>query len=995
MQRKTILLLALFLCAFASIGAQAATPETHAVIARATSLFEAGRWTDARHELLHARAELAATDIQERQQVDYYLAACAVELGSADAEAALQRFSERYPNSIYNNDVRFSLASYYCTRGDMKRAERLFSEVNYAALSADRKQQYNMRRGYVEFANGRYDQAYTYFDKIDSHSDYADHALYYKSYIAYSRGEYAQAKQGFSTLLKSDTYGAVIPYYLLQIEFKQGNYRYVTEQGDALLQQATGHHRLELGRTLAESWFHLEDYAKTAHYLNAYVAAGGELGRDENYLIGFSLYRSTRYAEAEEYLRRACGADDALTQNASYHLADCYLRSGEKQSAMQSFAMASNEAYNPQIAEEALFNYGKLQYETGGGVFNEAINVLGRYMNKYPTSKRLPEVRNLLIAAYYNSHNYDAAYQAIKQHPNPDNNIKAAMQKITYFRGLESYAKGELTQAKQYLAESATTSVSPKYTALAAFWLGEIAFAQEDFNAAVTQYNAYLVRAPKNTAEYALAYYNLGYCALAQQDRNQAQQAFSRFLSLHPTADFYRTDAQNRLGDAYYSDRAFEQAAKQYEVAAAATDQGRYYAQYQRAVTLGILGRTAPKIEALKQIMQVDKGDYIDDATYNLGHTYIEQEQYNNGASVLEKFVTRFPSSPLHTSALSDLGLAYLNLGDRQKSLKYYDLIVTTAPQSAEAKDAMQGIREIYVADGKVDAYFTYAEKVGMETDLTEMTRDSLSYLAAQRFYLNGNHDDAEKSLRSYIKSYPKGYYITDALFCLSDCYLKTNEREPAIETLTQLAEQSTGQYTPKALDKLAQLTFEDHRYAEAATAYRKLYDVSHTATTKADAMTGYVRACVAEGDAAKIVQMADDVAACPAAGATAQRESQFAQMQQLRKQGKHAQATKICKKLSSEAQTLEGATSTYYVIEDLFAGGELQKAEDAIYAFTAKNSPHAYWLAKAYILLGDIYVRRGDTFQARATYQSIADGYSPADDGIIAEAKERIQNLK
>ena len=44
--------------------------------------------------------------------------------------------------------------------------------------------------------------------------------------------------------------------------------------------------------------------------------------------------------------------------------------------------------------------------------------------------------------------------------------------------------------------------------------------------------------------------------------------------------------------------------------------------------------------------------------------------------------------------------------------------------------------------------------------------------------------------------------------------------------------------------------------------------------------------------------------------------------------------------------------------------------------------------------MLGDVYVRKGDNFQARATYQSVADGYSPADDGIVDEAKERIAKL-
>jgi TolA-binding protein len=53
-----------------------------------------------------------------------------------------------------------------------------------------------------------------------------------------------------------------------------------------------------------------------------------------------------------------------------------------------------------------------------------------------------------------------------------------------------------------------------------------------------------------------------------------------------------------------------------------------------------------------------------------------------------------------------------------------------------------------------------------------------------------------------------------------------------------------------------------------------------------------------------------------------------------------------------------------------------------------------SYWQAKIFILLGDTLVKTKNTFQARATYQSIVDGYSPKDDGIVDEAKKRISNL-
>lgn len=992
MRKNLNLLLAFAVCALCASGAQAGTPESAAFIDRGRSLFDFGRWTDARHEFLQARETLSPADREAAQTVDFYLAACAVELGSRDAEAALRRFEARYPGSVYANDVRFSLGSYYCAEGNMKRAREAFEKTDYKALGRARKEQYDVRMGYVEFTDGDYDKAFGYFDRIGPQSEYADHALYYKSYIDYAEGRYGRAKQGFTALQRSDAYRDVVPYYLLQIEFHEGNYRYVVENGGKLVQRAVPERRKELERVIAESWFRLGDFNRTIEHLDAFTAAGGELDRDGSYLMGFSLYRTAHYPEAAEYLRRACGAEDALTQNASYHLADCYLRAGDKRAAMHAFAMAADDRFDATIAEDALFNYGKLQYELGGGAFNGAINVLTRYVERYPSSPRAEEARALLIAAYYNSRDYDAAYRAIKQMPSGDADIRAALQKITYFRALEAYKAGDMRAAQRYLTESAAVNVSPKYTALNAFWQGEIAFAQGDYPVAAAKYNAYLKRAPRTEREYALAWYNLGYCAFDRNDLGQAQASFRKFLAAWSPRDRYRADAYNRLGDAAYSDRRFEEAVGEYDKAIALATPEQQYARYKRAVTLGILGRTDQKQQALRQIA-ASGGDYADEASYELGRSYIAQEKYAEGAAQLEKFVAAYPSSPRCTQALSDLGLAYLNLGDKQKSLKYYDRVVGASPHSSEARGAMQSIREIYVSQGDADAYFDYAAKAGLESDLTALSRDSLSFAAAQKLYLDGQQEAAAKSLRSYVQSYPKGYYLTDALYYLSDCYLRSGERGEAIETLTALADRGTTQYTVAVLEKLSEMTYADERWDEAASAYRRLYDAAPTKTGREEAMKGYVRATVAGGDGAKIAAMAADVCGHDDAGAAALREAKYAWAGQLRAEGRRDEAVKLYRELAKDVRTKEGSEAAYYVIESTFGSGDMDKTEKEVFAFSERE-PQAYWLAKAFILLGDVYVKKGDNFQARATWQSVADGYSPADDGIVDEAKARIAKL-
>ena len=142
------------------------------------------------------------------------------------------------------------------------------------------------------------------------------------------------------------------------------------------------------------------------------------------------------------------------------------------------------------------------------------------------------------------------------------------------------------------------------------------------------------------------------------------------------------------------------------------------------------------------------------------------------------------------------------------------------------------------------------------------------------------------------------------------------------------------------------------------------------------------------------IMAMADDVASMAEVNDTARRKAEFAKAQVLQRQGRGDDAMAIYEKLSDEVRSAEGAESRYRLIEAQYAAKNYDRAEKMIYEFSDSKTPQNYWLAKAFILLGDIYMSRGDSFQARATYQSVVDGYSPADDGIVEEAKSKIAKI-
>ena len=336
----------------------------------------------------------------------------------------------------------------------------------------------------------------------------------------------------------------------------------------------------------------------------------------------------------------------------------------------------------------------------------------------------------------------------------------------------------------------------------------------------------------------------------------------------------------------------------------------------------------------------------------------------------------------------------HFNLGNTDKSLDFYDKVISAAPQSQAAKDAINSVREIYVAKGDVSSYFAYAERTGVECDLSVVTRDSLSYRSAEKIYLAGKVDESISHFENYIASYPKGYYIDDALFCLSDSYLKCDSLDRALERMKLLSDRPKNRYTLSVLDKLATVTFDNKMYTESASAYRRLYATTEDSAERSKAIKRYVDATILDNEDNLTLAMAEDIDTLENIEMAVVRKARFSKAKVFSNTNRGAEALDIYRTLSSDKSDAIGAESAYHIIRHHFDKGEHDKAEQLIYELADSKTSHSYYLGRAFIILGDIYAAKGDNFQARATYQSIIDGYSPADDGVIAEAKQRIETL-
>jgi TolA-binding protein len=125
--------------------------------------------------------------------------------------------------------------------------------------------------------------------------------------------------------------------------------------------------------------------------------------------------------------------------------------------------------------------------------------------------------------------------------------------------------------------------------------------------------------------------------------------------------------------------------------------------------------------------------------------------------------------------------------------------------------------------------------------------------------------------------------------------------------------------------------------------------------------------------------------------------EAQYVKAKSYLASSRRDEAFAILEKLSEDVSGEYGAEAAYLLILDSYDKGEFEEVENKVYAFSDAGSPQVYWLAKSFIVLGDSFVERDELAQAKATFESVRDGYEPqnADDDVKDNVEIRLRKLE
>ena len=219
----------------------------------------------------------------------------------------------------------------------------------------------------------------------------------------------------------------------------QKKWKQVIEYAPGLLESVTPKRFGEMTRILGEAYFHEDRYPEAVIQLEKYHAETSYTLPEDKYMMGFAYYMTEDYEKAKKYFKLVSLGNTALAQSALYHMADCYVKLGDKYQARLAFSAASKMDYDKDIKEDALFNYAVVTYELSISPFNEAVKGFSRYISLYPASDRLDEAYNYMVLAFMGTRNYRGALAGLERIQRKTPDIEKSYQRVAFFRGMELF----------------------------------------------------------------------------------------------------------------------------------------------------------------------------------------------------------------------------------------------------------------------------------------------------------------------------------------------------------------------------------------------------------------------------------------------------------------------------------------------------------------------------------------------------------------------------
>ncbi|MCX7954530.1 MAG: tetratricopeptide repeat protein [Bacteroidales bacterium] len=930
----------------------------------------------------------------------YYNAICALELFNQNSEKLINDYLYYYRENSRYLYANFKMGKYWFSKKYFKEAIKWFEKVNASDLDKKEKNEYYFKLGYCYFLNEDYNKAEKCFYEIkDIPNDYHDPALYYYSYIAYIKKNYEVAAEGFKKLENNEIFKEMIPYYLGQIYYLQQKYEKVIEYLEPKLPTLERKRAIEMNRIVGESYYKLNKFTLAQIYLEKYLSECPSPQREDYYQLAYCYYQTRKINKAIEYLEKITIKEDSLTQQSLYLLSECYIQNALKNKARLTLSKVAKMNFYPELQEEALFNFAKISFELSYTPFNEAIVSFKEFLNKYPNSLYSEDAKTYLAKAYLFSKNYKEALEIMENIKEISPEIEEAFTRASFYYGLELFKNLDFENSIKYLDQCINNSkYNQKYLPYALYWRGEAYYRLKDYKNSLNSYERFIKTPNAYSTEYfILAYYSIAYCYFHLKDYANAQLWYRKYVENEKNKNKIEIfDAYNRVGDCFFMLKRYEDAIENYEKVANANVSSADYSLYQLSKCYIILSDNRNAIINLNKLIENYKNSsYIHMAYLDLASAYEFIGENSMAINTLQKFISSYPNSSLITKAYLKLGLIYFNSDNNDKAIETFKIIIEQYPNCEEYKSAITSLKNVYIENNDINSYYSYISEKAKNIPVSETEKDSVLYLTAEKNYMNANCTKAIQAFKEYLTSFPKGFFTLQANYYLAECLYNTKNYDEALKYFSEVLKYPYSKFTEPALVTITTYYYKNKEYAKCIPYYSMLLELAQNPENLLKAKIGLMRCNFYLNNIEEAAKYARSLINEQKLPEEIFIEAHYVIGKQFYINGKYENALEAFTLIAKDCKTPKQAEAKSLIAEIQYKLNRYDEAEATVIDFVKKNTPQQYWLAKAFITLGDVYIAKNNLFQARATLQSIIDNYKNNDDGIKEEARKKILEIE
>lgn len=943
-----------------------------------------------------------ASDKEYREFINLF---CTIHTGNGtEIEQTLSSFMEKYPNSFNKEKVKLLLSLYYLQNKETQKTAYLLDKIKSKALSKDDLTKYYLayaltkasldKKGLCMVGEKTNLEVNKFLeDAINLDSKYSENALFALSIVKWIENDRKTAYNIVTNTKFSNKLNEKAIYLSKVMAFDAISREKAL--ADALLYLDANSKKAdntELKRSVGIAYYNLKDYPNANKYL-LQVFEKKQMDYDANYVYANTLYLLGKYNSSIDVLKNIQNDDRSI--NSDMLMASCYLRTNELNMAINIYSSIIPKVdKQSQIAQVAIYNSALSQNKLGSSSFGESVRLASLFLNTYTQSPKIKVMSDMLTKAFIDSKNYEESLTQIDKLVNPTNDILKAKQYILVKLSNTLQDPNKYWQKKQLLLNALKLgNISPYYKE-ALFTLSNDELNQGQFQNAIKYSNEALSICNDIDWHNGLIYYIRGYAFFNNGEYNKSYQSFDTFAQNNNTDPNLMQDAYLRMGDCMYQGKTNLNKALDLYYKANEISSGSDIALLRISNIYSTKGEFKKEINVLNDILSKTTNTNLKpELMYRKAKAMVLSGDIKNSNAVFESIMSEYPDSQYSRLSMLENAMAYYNDGNKDKAIQNYKNIVQLYPNSAEASQAIADLKSIYMTTGNVDEFISYTKELGGKFNIDDNEQKTLMFSQAEHYYNSGDNK-ATKALTDYINKYPNGAYTTKAKSYLADLLYSKGNITQSLPLYNDIEnDKSFEDIRQTVLIRLASIYSQKNDYKNATKRYLALYNTLSREDDKKKVISPMLKSLYLANEYKKIdsLMTADKTTYDD----NTKNELYLTWAKSLVSLGNKKNALNILSQIKDKnIDTPTGAEA--YVLQDQirFETGDIKSAKKSIEKFIAESSSEQYWLAKAFILLSDIYRKQGDKVTAKQYLESLKNSYPNTNDDIQDLINQKLNKL-